>query len=43
MSGWTSYLNSGAGDRGDVLLGFSDSLEHQLATLNVVDNGILYV
>ena len=29
VSGWTNYLNSGAGDRGDVLLGFSNSFEHQ--------------
>jgi hypothetical protein len=30
-------------DRGDVLLGFSESMEHQLKTADVIDHGILIV
>ena len=32
VAGWTAALASGQMDRGDVLLGFSESLEHQLNT-----------
>jgi hypothetical protein len=33
-------LASGQLDRGDVLLGFSESLEHQIQTASVIDHGI---
>ena len=43
VAGWTAALNSGQMDRGDVLLGFSESLEHQLKTESVIDHGIWIV
>jgi hypothetical protein len=39
----TAALASGQMDRGDVLLGFSESLEHQVNTMGVIDHGILIV
>jgi hypothetical protein len=36
-------IASGQMDRGDVLLGFSESLEHQVNTMGVIDHGILIV
>jgi hypothetical protein len=38
---WTGQLNSGAMTRGDVLVGFSDSAEHIVKTVGVIDNGIV--
>ncbi len=38
---WTGEIASGRADRGDVLLGFSQSLEFQLKTLPLLDGGIL--
>jgi Domain of unknown function (DUF4214) len=43
LAGWTAALASGQMDRGDVLLGFSESLEHQVNTMGVIDHGILIV
>ena len=43
VAGWTAALASGQMDRGDVLLGFSESLEHQLKTADVIDHGIWIV
>ena len=43
VAGWTAALDSGQMDRGDVLLGFSESLEHQLKTASVIDHGIWIV
>ena len=43
VAGWTAWLNSGQMDRGDVLLGFSESLEHQVNTMGIIDHGILIV
>jgi hypothetical protein len=37
---WTTGLASGQMDRGDVLLGFSESMEHQIKTAGVIDHGI---
>lgn len=41
LAHWAGSLNSGNLDRGDVLLGFSESYEHQVKTLPVIDHGIL--
>lgn len=38
---WTEVLNAGQLDRGDVLLGFAESIEHQVKTLSVIDQGIM--
>ena len=43
VAGWTAALASGQMDRGDVLLGFSESMEHQLNTAGVIDHGIWIV
>ena len=43
VAGWTAALASGQMDRGDVLLGFSESLEHQIKTADVIDHGILII
>ena len=43
VAGWTAALASGQMDRGDVLLGFSEPLEHQINTAGVIDHGILFV
>ena len=40
VAAWTAVLASGQLDRGDVLLGFSESLEHQIQTASVIDHGI---
>ena len=40
---WTAALASGQVDRGDVLLGFSESLEHQVNTAGVIDHGIWFI
>ena len=41
LANWTNELNAGHLDRGDVLLGFSESLEFQLKTQPVIDPFIL--
>jgi Ca2+-binding RTX toxin-like protein len=41
LSNWLDVLASGRGDRGDVLVGFSESTEFQIKTLPLVDGGIL--
>lgn len=38
---WLSALNGGTSDRGDVLLGISESLEHQFVSYELLDNGIM--
>ena len=43
VAGWTAALASGQMDRGDVLLGFSESMEHQVNTAGVIDHGIWIV
>ena len=43
VAGWTAALASGQMDRGDVLLGFSESMEHQINTASVIDHGIWFV
>ena len=43
VAGWTAQLTSGQMDRGDVLLGFSESLEPQLNTASVIDHGVWFV
>jgi hypothetical protein len=40
---WVSYLADGTHDRGDVLLGFSDSAEFRTQTSHLIDDGILFV
>jgi hypothetical protein len=40
VAGWTALLDSGQMDRGDVLLGFSESPEHQIKTQPLFDGGI---
>jgi hypothetical protein len=40
FANWTGFLNSGQLDRGDVLLGFSESLEHQIKTQGYLNDGI---
>ena len=40
---WTTALASGQTDRGEVLLGFSESTEHQVNTVGIIDHGILIV
>jgi hypothetical protein len=41
LAGWLGELASGRLDRGDVLLGFSDSPEFQVRILPTIDGGIL--
>ena len=38
---WTNALASGQTNRGDVLLGFSESTEHQVNTVGIIDHGIV--
>jgi hypothetical protein len=40
LAAWTAGLNSGQSDRGDVLVGFSESLEHQIKTQPYMSDGI---
>lgn len=41
LSGWLAELTSGRMDRGDVLLGFSESLEFQIKIQPLMDGGIM--
>lgn len=43
IADWTTALNDGQMDRGDVLLGFSESPEHQTNTAGIIDRGIWFV
>ena len=43
VAGWTAALASGQMDRGDVLLGITESMEHQIKTASVIDYGIWIV
>jgi hypothetical protein len=43
LESWTNSLNTGQMDRADVVLGFSEAPEHQIKTVGLVDNGILFV
>ncbi|MGE7417527.1 DUF4214 domain-containing protein [Methylobacterium tarhaniae] len=40
LSSWVGLLDSGALDRAGVVVGFSESIEHQIKTANDVNNGI---
>jgi hypothetical protein len=40
---WTAVLDSGRHDRGDILLGFSDAVEHMVMRAGQVGDGILLV
>ncbi len=42
LANWTNALQAGTLDRGDVLMGFSESFEHQLKTLSVIEGGIQF-
>jgi FAD synthase len=39
----TGNLNSGANSRADVVVGFSESPENQLAVIGVIQNGMTYI
>lgn len=43
IAGWTAFLDGGKMDRGDVLLGFSESTEHQVTTAGIIDRGIWFI
>lgn len=43
IAGWTALLDGGKMDRGDVLLGFSESTEHQVTTAGIIDRGIWFI
>lgn len=42
LNGWLSQLDSGALTRGQVVLGFSESLEFRLNTMSWIEGGILF-
>jgi len=42
LNGWLDQLNSGALTRGQVVLGFSESLEFRLSTMSWIEGGILF-
>lgn len=42
LNGWLSQLDSGALSRGQVVLGFSESLEFRLNTMSWIEGGIIF-